>query len=273
MKKKRNRRRRLQNTRSGHDTQSTNVVSESQPKKKILHLNSELLDDQPVYYGPCNCPDCTIVKVDIGTMTNDPVESREKVKAAREAKKLAKHQAKIKRDAGLDIKQPAKASPDSKKEEGSSNLLSEDTKLNSNKEQAKKVKSVVDSSKEIKSKDEVDRAAFVDKTESIQEAVLDKDQIKSERAAKKAVKQAKKTGAANNTPTPPVITKADTEMTVRDVIQTLRDIKEVAQDIKAVTAQVQALNLDKKQPDKVHVELLCITSSFCFWIGMGSNLF
>lgn len=261
--KRRNRRKRAQHTRSGDDTQNTNVDAESRPKRKGLHLNEELSIDQPVYYGPCNCSDCTIIKIDIGTMTNDPVESREKVKAAREAKKLAKQQAKMKRDAGLDIKQPAKTQAGAKKEDGSSNIPVEVIKDEKPQEQAKElnsevennpkeVKSNIDSPKEVKSNDEVDRAAILEKEITLG-SEIDKEQIKSERAAKKATKQAKKKGIASGDipATSTATATADTQMTVRDVIQTLRDIKMVALEVKEVTAQVLSLNLDKKEPEKV----------------------
>ncbi|KAI5632443.1 initiation factor 2 subunit family domain-containing protein [Phthorimaea operculella] len=153
-------------------------------------------------------------------MSQETAKSREEIKAAREAKKLAKQKGKSKDN----------VETDSSKENVQSVLAKDIQKSNA-----------------PKCVDEVDRATVkqpsLDKPKEVVKDIVNapeatdsaktKEQILAERAAKKAAKQAKKKGADGDLAPNP-------DMTVKDVVETLKDIKNVAKDVQDLTA---------KQPD------------------------
>ncbi|KAL0851519.1 hypothetical protein ABMA28_007309 [Loxostege sticticalis] len=151
-------------------------------------------------------------------------KSRDDVLAAREAKKLAKQKGKPKPT--QNEAQTAVTKSDTPKESSATEKIGKE-----NKETKKQA-----TSESTKSKDEVDKAVV--KTDDIS-----KDDIKAERAAKKAAKQAKKKkedggdACADN-------------MTVKDVVETLKDIANVAREVQDVTAKVQAINLEPKKAEE-----------------------
>ncbi|KAJ2940657.1 hypothetical protein O0L34_g14763 [Tuta absoluta] len=164
-------------------------------------------------------------------MSKETSKSREEIKAAREAKKVAKQKGKSK-DA---------VEPDSSKKNVQTVLTKDIQKGNA-----------------PKCVDEVDRASIkqlslekpkevvkdvINAPECTTEGAKTKEQILAERAAKKAAKQSKKKGAdGDRAPNP--------DMTVKDVVETLKDIKNVAKDVQDLTAKVSAITFEaKKQPD------------------------
>ncbi|CAH0724573.1 unnamed protein product, partial [Brenthis ino] len=194
-------------------------------------------------------------------------KSRDGVLAAREAKKLAKQKAKKK-----DVDDPNKVNANTSI---TTNLEQVKSKINSEKEpsknepETKESKSITES---VKSKDEVDRAIEMAKTENV---IIDTDRskeaIKAERAAKKAAKQAKKKPNENEKPGNDKSSndkcvndklalnnndKSDNDtvindLTVREVVNTLKDIVNVAREVQAVTDKVIAIDLHgKKQPEE-----------------------
>lgn len=152
--------------------------------------------------------------------------SRDDVLAARQAKKLAKQKGKDKNVS------ETKDIIDEKKAE------SEQVALNL-KEVKEEVKVNIKTNSP-KSKDEVDRA----KVDPMAISDKSKEQIKAERAEKKAAKQIKKKGAGDKAVTvdKPINKEnqdkqkpLNEDMTVKDVVETLREIVTVAKDIKDVT--------------------------------------
>lgn len=185
-----------------------------------------------------------------------PNKSREEVLAAREAKKLAK--LKVKNKTGVnDIKDES--------------LIKETKKVDSVVEKSIKTTKETDVAPEktlSKSKDEVDRAICsnieikTNPNADIKEDGKDREQIKNERAAKKAAKQSKKKASADYSSVQPskittevsasssIIESQDThkhDMTVKDVVDTLKDIVNVAKEVKEVTAKVEAIDLSAKK--------------------------
>lgn len=171
------------------------------------------------------------------------MSSREDVVAARQAKKQAKLKGKSKDTAQAEIKeQDATVQNAGIKESQATTPVTKETKVE---QTPVKAESKVNSPK---GKDEVDKAVKVDIV--IEAGDRSKEQIKAERAAKKAAKHAKKICAAAEGVTPveiPVVMEvpkpANPDMTVKDVVETLRDIHNVAMDMKEVTVKVNAIDL------------------------------
>ncbi|KAJ0182756.1 hypothetical protein K1T71_002125 [Dendrolimus kikuchii] len=187
-----------------------------------------------------------------------PTRSREDVKAAREAKKLAKQKAKNK--STIEHKEPVLEPAKTK---------TQSIETIKNVEEPEPIDSKMNEI--IKSKDEVDRAN-VD-IEEIQDSIgKNKDQIQVDRAAKKAAKQAKKKSEdkkvpeqeiprskdvmeehAEGTEIKPTIKEVEVEkdLTVKDVVNTLKDIVNVAKEVQEVTAKVQSIYLEgNKKPEE-----------------------
>lgn len=170
----------------------------------------------------CSKLDSTLENI-VNMSSKEDSKSRDDVLAAREAKKLAKQKGKPKPTQSEAQPQPTVTKSDTPKENSATEKIGKE-----NKETKKQA-----TSESAKSKDEVDKAVV--KTDDIS-----KDDIKAERAAKKAAKQAKKKkedggdACADN-------------MTVKDVVETLKDIANVAREVQDVTAKVQAINLEPKK--------------------------
>lgn len=176
-------------------------------------------------------------------------KSREEVLAARQAKKLAKQKPK-------DTTQ-VKDTPTEVKKTEQKQVVS---KSNEVKDQHPKPSSP-------KSKDEVDKACA--KLDSVAiDDTASKDQIKAERAARKAAKQAHKKkdagdGATSKAEKPVIKQSQDVskpvneDMTVKDVVETLRDIVTVAKDIKEVTEKVNAIDLSGKKVFIIFLMYIC----------------
>lgn len=179
-------------------------------------------------------------------------KSRDEIKAAREAKKLAKQKGKIVNDnvnkgqetievkvtdkAQVNVK---KASPVKGKDEVDKAVLI-DTKKTIGKDKiaggkpeelGKDVKVNV-----VKPIDKIIKVVEDKPTTDVENK--SKEQILAERAAKKAAKQNKKKGSEGDAP------KVDENMTVKDVVNTLKDIVNVAKEVQDVTAKVQAIHLE-----------------------------
>ena len=170
------------------------------------------------------------------------MSSREDVVAARQAKKQAKLKGKSKEAVPTEVKELGAAQNAGIKEIPAPSPVAKETKVE------QKPESKVNSPK---GKDEVDKAL---KIEPIIEGEKSKDQIKAERAAKKAAKHAKKMGATAEGDLPsakPAVKEVpkpiNEDMTVKDVVETLRDIHNVAKDIKEVTNKVNAIDLSGKK--------------------------
>lgn len=190
-------------------------------------------------------------------LNNEPEKSREEIKAAREAKKLAKQKAKVKDPIITSTKENANPST---KPSGSKPKSETSVKIEENKHEELKI-----TSESTKSKDEVDRAAVV--TENIAtNTEKSLENIKSERAAKKAAKQAKKKSNNDNKlvdekPKNDGLVndlvksgenKSDNDkpvndLTVKEVYNTLKDIVNVAKDVQAVTDKVIAIDLGHRK--------------------------
>lgn len=191
-------------------------------------------------------------------------KSRDGVLAAREAKKLAKQKAK-KKDVDDPNKVNANTSTNTNLEQVKSKISTEKEPLKNEVPEIKESKSITES---VKSKDEVDRAIKMAKTEDvIADTDKSREAIKAERAAKKAAKQAKKKPNENEKPgndkssndkcVDDKVTicnndKSDNDtiindMTVREVVNTLKDIVNVAKEVQAVTDKVIAIDLHGKK--------------------------
>ncbi|KAM3959007.1 eukaryotic translation initiation factor 2B subunit delta [Aphomia sociella] len=199
-------------------------------------------------------------------------KSREEILAAREAKKQAKQKGKKGETAQSEIKEnkPVKDTVKSQKEVP---IQSSDSREN-----AKNVITEVPSNKTnciIKSKDEVDHlvnhniltnVVKLQKDSTNKEGGDDrsKEQIIAERAAKKAIKQAKKKGPTVESDKKEITKEnikesmcssksnrpAESDMTMKDVVETLKDIVNVAKEVQDVTAKVQAINLEPKKQEE-----------------------
>lgn len=188
---------------------------------------------------------------DLDTRTMSSTEkSREEVKAAREAKKLAKQKGKkgnenvkipetveikVSDKAQVDVK---KASPVKGKDEVDKAVLIETKKTIKD--------NIADGKPEGLGKDvKVDVIKPVEKTVKVNEEKgtsdienKSKEKILAERACKKKAKLIKKKGLEGDAP------KVDENMTVKDVVNTLKDIANVAKEVQDVTAKVQAIHLE-----------------------------
>lgn len=181
----------------------------------------------------------TILKPAMSSKVVTP-KSREEVIAEREAKKLAKQNAKTK----IDPNKPSN-SPNTKTVAQKEDIPST-PKPNEVKKAADKIESP-------KSKDEVDKAVVLTPDVTNQATDKTKEQIKAEREAKKLAKQAKKKGIA-----PGGDATAVKEVTKQSVAETLTNIVDVAKEVQQVTAKVNALLL-KVQTGKVISAELCNT--------------
>lgn len=194
------------------------------------------------------------VTLDNNNMSSkDAQKPREDVKAAREAKKLAKQKAKNKGDVAESV------TPTEKKQ-----------KETPPKDSIEKVTSKSSDTKSDPTKcvDEVDRAA-VREEPVVAGGEKTKEQILAERAAKKASKHAKKKGGEDTEVKTTVTSStsdsnkqdvsktsevtAKQEMTVQDVVETLKDIKNVAKEVQDLTAKVSAIHFEA---NKVPISLV-----------------
>lgn len=161
-------------------------------------------------------------------------ESRNDVLAAREAKKLAKQKAKHKGDGSQ------KELTEKLKKDVEVPLLNDPNAVTSKEIDIKDVKQEAP-----KSKDVVDRATV--EVEGVEDNQKSRDQVKAERAAKKAAKQSKKKGD---------IVTPNLDMTVKDVAETLKDIKNVAKDMQNLTVKVSALNFEANKVPLINLGFL-----------------
>ncbi|KAI8438103.1 hypothetical protein MSG28_010737 [Choristoneura fumiferana] len=193
---------------------------------------------------------------DLGTRTMSSTEkSREEVKAAREAKKLAKQKGK-------------KVNENVKVQETIEVKVTDKTQVGVKKVSPVKGKDEVDKAVPLETKEtigkdkiaggkpeELGKDVKVDVIEPVEKPVNEvkattdveiksKEQILAERAAKKAAKQNKKKSSEGDAP------KVDENMTVKDVVNTLKDIVNVAKEVQDVTAKVQAIHLEVNKPEE-----------------------
>lgn len=150
------------------------------------------------------------------------MSTKEDVQAAREAKKVAKQNAKLK-NPKADLPTAEPSTPQKGPLQPS----------------AQTSQQIVKETESPKSKDEVDRASEIE-TE-IQSMEKTKGDIQAERAAKKLAKQAKKKlphVSSGNT--------VEKEITNKAVAETLKNIVEVAKEVQQVTAKVNTLMLKVK---------------------------
>lgn len=184
---------------------------------------------------------CRTQKIKMSSKENSEM-SREDVKAAREAKKLAKLKAKkkIEEKSPITVNIASKDSvPKTTDKINSENIEIKPTESQGNNNNTDKKDTVTktDKNKSSKSKDEVDKAIVnVNSDESVKAS---KEAVKAERAAKKACKQAKKKGEET--------TKPGSEMSVTDMVNTLKDIVVIAKEMQAVTARVEAIDLGSQK--------------------------
>ncbi|XP_059058336.1 translation initiation factor eIF-2B subunit delta isoform X1 [Achroia grisella] len=207
--------------------------------------------------------------------SKEPSKSREEVLAAREAKKRSKLKAKkgdTVQTEGIGTKPVKGTVKKDVPKQGTDEIK------NASIEKSSKLTNTV-----IKGEDEVDH--LVDSNTStnvvsVHKEIIDKGDISNEkskekviaeRAAKKAMKQAKKKGLASDGVE--VVSKEkeleikhslkgdnlpNNDMTMKDVVETLKDILNVAKEVQGVTAKVQAINLEPKrqeEPTKSKAEL------------------
>lgn len=183
------------------------------------------------------------------------MSSKEDVLAAREAKKLAKQNAKLKAKGETPVSLPKETS-----------ILDKVSNETIKTQESKHTKETVSP----KSKDEVDRAVVTETKTDITEKT--KEQIKAERAAKKLTKQAKKKGIDGGD-------TGETEVTNKAVAETLKNIVEVAKEVQQVTAKVNALMLKVKPSLLVKVtealsnKLIQIYNKACSNCFINSKIF
>ncbi|XP_050343122.1 translation initiation factor eIF-2B subunit delta [Nymphalis io] len=175
------------------------------------------------------------------------VKTRDDVMAAREAKKQAKQKAKLKNIENKDNVstniQPLTSISDSQGKKNISTNVPPKKPVTSDKIDT--TPSITAKAESPKSKDEVDRAIQYENIDINKDK--SKELIKSERAAKKAAKQAKKkpieeSGVKN--------TNVTQDLTVKDVVNTLKDIVNVAKDVQAVTDKVIAIDFTAKKSEE-----------------------
>ncbi|XP_050680662.1 translation initiation factor eIF-2B subunit delta [Leptidea sinapis] len=154
-------------------------------------------------------------------MSDPSAKSREEVLAAREAKKLAKMKAKKKEigDTKVDKSQCSKDAQKVDNQPTKSKTIRED--------KPKYSASTVDKVRNIKSKDEVDRAEI----QHLEDSLKTFKQLKPEKSENEGV-------------------KINENLTVTDVVNTLRDIVNVAKDVENVTALVHAMDVNKPNEEE-----------------------
>ncbi|XP_037968687.2 translation initiation factor eIF-2B subunit delta isoform X1 [Plutella xylostella] len=208
--------------------ESSNNYQKAKPVSVIPgnEINHNILS-QPIE----NNIEDTILKPAMSSKVVTP-KSREEVIAEREAKKLAKQNAKTKIDPNKTSNSPNTKTVAQKEDIPSTQKPNE-------------VKKAADKIESPKSKDEVDKAVVLTPDVTNQATDKTKEQIKAEREAKKLAKQAKKKGIA-----PGGDATAVKEVTKQSVAETLTNIVDVAKEVQQVTAKVNALLL-KVQTGKV----------------------
>lgn len=249
--KRRIRRNRLKSILSKTETvvvhKSSKIVNESSNLQITGDSNTNLVLNHNL--DPGDVQDSLVNnKVEEKNMSSKDNKSREDVLLARQAKKQAKLKGK-----GKDVQSEENVEFVARTKTDvieSASLVEKITKEDQKPVKESKVNSP-------KGKDEVDKACA--KVETITDVGdKSKEQIKAERAAKKAAKHAKKKGATEQGDGPPPVTTVKTDekevpkpvnedMTVKDVVETLRDIKNVAKEIQDVTLKVTAMDLGGKK--------------------------
>ncbi|XP_041975850.1 translation initiation factor eIF-2B subunit delta isoform X2 [Aricia agestis] len=151
--------------------------------------------------------------------------SRENIKAAREAKKLAKQKAKGKKG---DVSTPTNV-PDKENKDCAQKTTTDNTTQNT-----KIVKQNEATAKRSESVDEVDKA------------VPKAEKIKSSTSIIAKVDSVVKKQGDKTTPV--------TDMTVKDIVNTLKDIVDIAKEVENVTARIEAIDFGAKKAKPIAEE-------------------